>query len=159
VTPPILERIKKLGVIDSSATGFMYSLGDAYIANRGEKAMRWMFPHRTLIDAGVPAPGHSDAPVCGTNPWEIIGTLVMRRTDTGRPIGTEEAVSLTEALRAYTTLGAYAGFEETSKGSIEVGKLADMAVLATDPFAGPPEAIKDTRVAMTILDGKVRYGG
>ena len=68
-------------------------------------------------------------------------------------------MSLTEALHAYTTLGAYAGFEEADKGSIEVGKLADMAVLATDPFAGPPEAIKDTRVAMTILDGEIRYGG
>ena len=157
VTPPILERIKKLGVIDSSATGFMYSLGDAYIANRGEPAMRWMFPHRTLIDAGVPAPGHSDAPVCGTNPWEIIGTLVTRKTDTGKPMGPEEAVTLTEALRAYTTLGAYAGFEEKSKGSIEPGKLADLAVLATDPFAGPPEAIKETRVAMTILNGEIGY--
>jgi len=157
VTPPILERIKKLRVIDSSATGFMYSLGDAYIANRGEPAMRWMFPHRTLIDAGVPAPGHSDAPVCGTNPWEIIGTLVTRRTDTGKAMGPEEAIDLTEALRAYTTLGAYAGFEENAKGSIEPGKLADMAVLATDPYAGPPEAIKDTAVAMTILDGEIRF--
>lgn len=157
VTPPILERIKRLGVIDSSATGFMYSLGDAYIANRGEAAMRWMFPHRSLIDAGVLAPGHSDAPVCGTNPWEIIGTLVTRRTDTGKPIGPEEAISLTEALHAYTTLGAHAGFEEALKGSIEPGKLADFAVLATDPFDGPADAIKETRTAMTIVGGAIKY--
>ena len=55
VTPPILERLKRLGVIDSSATGFMYSLGDAYRVNRGEAAMDHMWPHRTLIAAGVPA--------------------------------------------------------------------------------------------------------
>ena len=64
VTPEILARLKKLGVIDSSATGFMHELGDAYVANRGAEAMQYMRPHRDLIDAGIPAPGHSDAMVC-----------------------------------------------------------------------------------------------
>lgn len=64
VTPPILERLRKLGAVDSSATGFMYDLGDAYVAGRGSAAMRHMWPHRALIDGGVPAPGHSDAAVC-----------------------------------------------------------------------------------------------
>src|SRR5690606_25405866 len=95
VTPPILERIKKLGVVDSSATGFMYTLGDAYIANRGSQAMSWMFPHRSLIDAGVPAPGHSDAPICGTSPWEIIGALVTRKTDSGQAFGPGQAITVT----------------------------------------------------------------
>ncbi|MSP82688.1 MAG: amidohydrolase [Alphaproteobacteria bacterium] len=157
VTPPLLERIKRLGCIDSSATGFMWSLGDAYIANRGSQAMHWMFPHRALIDAGIPAPGHSDAPVCGTNPWPIIHAMVNRVTDSGQPFGPGQAVTVTEALHAYTTLGAFAGFEENAKGSIEPGKLADLAVLETDLFAGPKEAIKDTTVALTIVDGEVRY--
>jgi predicted amidohydrolase YtcJ len=157
VTPKILERIKRLGVVDSSATGFMYSLGDAYIDNRGEKAMRWMFPHRSLIDKGVAAPGHSDAPICSTNPWEIIGALVTRRTDTGRAFGLEEAITVEEALRAYTTLGAWAGFEENLKGSLEPGKLADFAVLQQDPFAVPPEKIKDTKVDMTFVGGEAKY--
>jgi predicted amidohydrolase YtcJ len=60
VTPPILERLKRLHVIDSSATGFMYDLGSAYVANRGQAEMRHMWPHRSLIDAGVPASGHSE---------------------------------------------------------------------------------------------------
>ncbi|MFZ5789142.1 MAG: amidohydrolase [Pseudomonadota bacterium] len=157
VTPKILERIKRLGAVDSSATGFMWSLGDAYIDNRGEAAMRWMWPHRTLIDAGVPAPGHSDAPICSTNPWEIIGAMVMRRTDTGRPIGAPEAVTVEEALRAYTILGAWAGFEEELKGAIEPGKLADFAVLEQDVFTVPPEAVKDTKVAMTFVGGEIAY--
>jgi predicted amidohydrolase YtcJ len=157
VTPKILERIKRLGVVDSSATGFMYSLGDAYIDNRGEKAMRWMFPHRSLIDQGVPAPGHSDAPICSTNPWEIIGALVTRHTDTGRPFGLEEAITVEEALRAYTTLGAWVGFEEDLKGSLEPGKLADFAVLRQDPFAVSPDKIKHTKVDMTFVGGEIKY--
>ncbi|MEX2647517.1 MAG: amidohydrolase [Alphaproteobacteria bacterium] len=157
VTPPILERIKALGCVDSSATGFMWSLGDAYIAARGSQAMHWMFPHRALIDAGVPAPGHSDAPVCGTNPWPILHAMVNRVTDSGQAFGPGQAVTFEEALAAYTTLGAWAGFEENLKGSIEVGKLADLAVLDQDPFATPKDAIKDVSVALTIVAGQVKW--
>ncbi|MBM3584525.1 MAG: amidohydrolase [Alphaproteobacteria bacterium] len=157
VTPPILERIKKLGCVDSSATGFMWSLGDAYAVNRGSQAMHWMFPHRALIDASVPAPGHSDAPVCGTNPWPIIQAMVTRKTDTGQDFGPGQAITVTEALAAYTVLGAWAGFEEALKGSLEVGKLADLAVLDQDPFTCDPETIKDTTVALTMVGGAIQW--
>lgn len=157
VTPKIMDRIAKLGVIDSSATGFMYSLGDAYIANRGQAAMRHMFPHRSLIDRGIAAPGHSDAPICSTNPWEIIGALVTRRTDTGQDFGAEEKITVAEALHAYTTLGAWAGFEEGDKGSLEPGKLADIALLDRDIFAIAPETLKETKVETTIVGGEIAY--
>ncbi|MDH3690449.1 MAG: amidohydrolase family protein, partial [Gammaproteobacteria bacterium] len=157
VTPQILDRIKRLGVVDSSATGFMYSLGDAYIDNRGEAEMKYMWPHRSLIDAGIHVAGHSDAPVCDINPWEIIGAMVTRKTDSGRRIGPDEAVTIEEALRAYTNEGAYIGFEEHIKGSIEPGKLADLAVLRQDPFELDPEAIKEMTVDTTILNGEVVF--
>ena len=129
VTPPILKRIKALGVVDSSATGFMYELGDAYIANRGSEAMAHMWPHRSLIDAGIPAPGHSDAMVCSANPWTALWAMVNRRTDTGQSLNPSWYISVEEALRAYTTLGAYSGREEADKGSLEGGKFCDVAVL------------------------------
>jgi predicted amidohydrolase YtcJ len=157
VTPPILARLRRLGVIASSATGFMYDLGDAYLNNRGAAAMRFMWPHRTLIDAGIPAPGHSDAAVCSANPFPALWSLVTRRTDTGASLDPAEAVTVTEALRAYTTLGAYAGREEHLKGTLEPGKLADLAVLDRDVFSVPVDAIRDTRVEMTIVGGRVRY--
>jgi len=157
VTPRILKRLKQLGVIDCSATGFIYDLGDAYIANRGLEAMKWMWPHRSLIDAGVPAPGHSDADVCQINPMLAIYALVTRRTHTGRPIGPEQAIDVREAIRAYTVLGAYAGSEEGIKGTIEEGKLADMVVLDRDIFTIPAEEIKDVRVDLTIVGGAIRY--
>ena len=83
VTPSLVERLGALGAVDSSATGFMYELGDAYRVNRGTDAMRHMWPHRTLIDRGIPAPGHSDAWVCSPNPFTAMWSMVNRRTDTG----------------------------------------------------------------------------
>lgn len=157
VTPDILARIKRNRVIDASATGFMHDLGDAYIANRGEAAMAHMWPHRSLIDAGIPAPGHSDAPVCDPNPWRAIWSMVTRKTDTGRPICPDQAVTVTEALRAYTTLGAYAGAEEAIKGSLEVGKLADIAVLDRDVFTAPDDDLLGAQPDLTMVGGAVKF--
>ena len=158
VTPPLLQRIKRLGVVDSSATGFMYDLGDGYIANRGQAAMRWMWPHRSLVDAGIPAPGHSDAMVCQANPFVAIWSMVNRRSDSGGDLDAREAVTVDEALRAYTILGAWSGREEAIKGSLELGKLADVAVLDRDPYAIPSDELRDVRVDMTIVGGTIRHG-
>ena len=157
VTPAILDRLARLQVVDSSATGFMYELGDAYRANRGEDAMHWMWPHRSLIDRGIPAPGHSDAWVCSPNPFTAMWSMVNRKTDSGQSLHQSQAVSATEALRAYTTLGAFAGREEHIKGTLEPGKLADVAGLDRNFFTIPADEIRDVRVDMTIVGGVVRY--
>lgn len=157
VTPPIQQRLKDLKVVDASATGFIHDLGDAYKRNRGEESMRWMWPHRTLIDLGIPAPGHSDCPVCSPNPWLGIYGMVTRRTDSGDILHEEEGVTPMEAIRAYTIDGAYAAWEENIKGSIEPGKLADLIVVDRDPLTIPPEELKEVRTVMTIIDGEVVY--
>jgi predicted amidohydrolase YtcJ len=157
VTPAILGRLKRLGVIDSSATGFMFELGDAYRANRGAEAMADMWPHRALIDAGVPAPGHSDAMICKANPFTALHAMVNRETDTGGDLDRRQAVTPLEALRAYTWLGAFAGREEHLKGSIEVGKLADLAVLDRDLLEIDRAGIKDIQVDLTVIGGAVVF--
>ncbi|WP_137124390.1 amidohydrolase [Roseomonas sp. HF4] len=159
VTPPILARLKRGGFVDSSATGFMDELGEAYVANRGQGAMRHMWPHRSLIAAGVPAPGHSDFAVCRVNPFTAIGAMVTRQSGTGADLDATEAVTPAQALAAYTTLGAWAQREEQDKGSLEPGKLADLAVLDTDILTCDPAAIRDTRVAATVVGGTIRHGG
>ncbi|TVQ34276.1 MAG: amidohydrolase [Geminicoccaceae bacterium] len=153
VTPPVLERLARTGIVDSSATGFMYSLGDAYIANRGQAAMRHMWPHRTLIDRGLKAPGHSDAPVCSSNPFLAIHAMVNRRTDTGGDLAASEAMTVEEAIRAYTELGAWVGREEHDKGTLAPGKLADFAVLDRDPFTIDPLSLAEVQVDMTVVGG------
>ncbi len=159
VPPPIQERLKELGVIDASANGFLHDLGDAYKANRGEEEMRWMWPHRTLIDQGIPAPGHSDCPVCAPNPWVGIYGLVTRRTSGGDVLYAGEGISPMEAIRAYTVLGAYSAWEEDIKGSIEPGKLADLVVLDRDPLSIPRDDLKNVETVMTVVDGKIVYKG
>ncbi|MBR0678886.1 amidohydrolase [Roseomonas eburnea] len=157
VTPPILERLKRGGFVDSSATGFMDELGEAYVANRGQAAMRHMWPHRSLIAAGIPAPGHSDFAVCRVNPFTAIGAMVTRRSQTGADLDASEAVTPAQALAAYTTLGAWAQREEGEKGSLEPGKLADLAVLDTDVLTCDPAAIRGTGVVATVVGGVERF--
>ena len=162
VTPPILARLRRLGVIDSSATGFMHDLGDAYRANRGAAAMADMWPHRALIDAGVPAPGHSDAMICRANPFPTLWSLVTRRSDSGGDMDASQRIDRVEALRCYTTLGAYSGREEGAKGSLELGKLADIAVLDRDYFTCPEDELREIAVTHTLVGGAVvhsRDGG
>ncbi|MBN2336830.1 amidohydrolase family protein, partial [Candidatus Bathyarchaeota archaeon] len=157
VTPAIQDRLLELGVIDASATGFLHDLGDAYKANRGEEAMRYMWPHRTLIDRGIPAPGHSDASICTPNPWYGIYGMVTRRTSGGDVLYAAEGVTVIEAIRAYSVDGAYAAWDEGVKGSIEPGKLADLVVVDRDPLTIDPEDLKNIETIMTVVDGRVVY--
>jgi predicted amidohydrolase YtcJ len=157
VTPTILARLARGNFVDSSATGFMDELGEAYAANRGKDAMRWMWPHRSLIDAGIPAPGHSDFAVCRVSPWTAIAAMVTRRTTGGTDLDGREAITPREAVRAYTWLGAWAQREEGEKGSLEIGKLADLIVLDRDVLDGDPAAIAGTQIRATVVGGEVRH--
>jgi len=157
VTPPIQDRLLRLGVIDASATGFIHDLGDAYRRHRGAEEMRWMWPHRTLIDRGIPAPGHSDCPVCSSNPWLGIYGMVTRRSSGGEVLYAGEGCTPLEAIRAYTIDGAYAAHEEGVKGSIEEGKLADLVVVDLDPLSIDPLYLKNVETLMTVVDGKAVY--
>lgn len=157
VTPPIRERLKRLGAVDSSATGFMYDLGEAYVANRGQAAMRYMWPHRSLIDDGIPAPGHSDAAVCRLDPWTAMWAMVNRRSHQGADLDAREAVSIGEALSAYTRLSAWSGFEEHVKGTLEPGKLADFVVLDRDLFEIASDDIRNVKPLMTFVGGELRF--
>lgn len=159
VTPPIQDRLLQLNVIDASATGFIHDLGDAYKANRGEEAMKYMWPHRTLIDRGIPSPGHSDALICTPNPWYGIYGMVNRKTSSGDTLHAPEGVDPVEAIRAYSVDGAYAAWEEDIKGSIAVGKLADLVVVDKDPLTIDPSDLKNIKTLMTVIDGKIVYEG
>lgn len=156
-TPAIRERMRRLNVIPSSAAAFLYDLGDGYIRVRGEAAMQDMWPHRSWKELGVVAPAHSDAPICHPNPLRGIYALVARKTDTGQSLGAGEAISVWDAVKAYTLDGAYAGREEMLKGSIEVGKLGDLVILDEDIFTADVERIPFIKVARTIVHGRTAY--
>ena len=91
------------------------------------------------------------------DPWINLYIAVTRRDPRRKVYGADQAITREEALRLYTVSGAYSSFEEKVKGSIEVGKLADMVVLDRDYFTIPAEQIKDVKPRQTIVGGAVVY--
>ena len=110
---------------------------------------------KSFLDSGLVVAGSSDSPVVPDNPLVGIYAAVTRRAKSGQEVLLQEAISPRQALAMYTTDAAYASFEENIKGTIAPGRLADMVILSDDPLKSPPELIKDIRVEMTILDGRV----
>ncbi|MEW5976850.1 MAG: amidohydrolase [Acidobacteriota bacterium] len=126
----------------------------------GTQRIQTTYAFRSLLDAGARLSFGSDWNVAPLNPLLGVYAAVTRRTLDGKnPEGwvPHEKVSVEQALRCYTVNNAYAAFEEHLKGSLEAGKLADLIVLDRDLFRIPPEAIAQTGVLFTIVDGRVVY--
>ncbi|GIO08701.1 amidohydrolase [Brevibacillus reuszeri] len=155
-TPDLLERIKKLKVVPVPNPPFFYEFGDGYIKNYGER-VNHMYPVRDFIDNGIIAAGSSDCPVTHYNPLLGIHVAVNRMSSSGQEVGTNQRITVTEAIKLYTWNGAYASFEENIKGSIEVGKLADLVVLSERILEAAKDRIKDIQVDMTVIGGKLEY--
>lgn len=147
----------RLGVIDSSAAGFAYNLGDAYLRNRPASDWPWLWPHRDMLDRGVLVCGHSDAPVCDRNPFLGMWSMVTRKTATGAEIGAAQAISVDEAMRCYTVNPALAERQAASKGTLAPGKLADLIVLDHDLYRIPADQIRDTAVRATLVGGRTVF--
>ena len=155
--PDQVARAAALGVIPVGQGRFATEIGDGMLASVGADRRSWLYRQRSLLDAGVVLPGSSDRPVVTGTPLLGIHDMVNRRTASGAPFNAAEAVTAEEALRAYTWGSAYASKAEHTKGSIEVGKLADFAVLSEDPTAVSPDRIAGLEVVATIIDGQFRY--
>ena len=153
VNPSILSRIAKAGVIPTPFWTYAYYHGEKW-EQYGDEKMQWMFAHRSFLDAGIRVVGASDY---GPGPFEPLMALqsMVTRTDyRGRTWGANQRVTLDEAIRITTVNGAYASYEERSKGSITAGKLADFVILEKDPHDVPPDTIKDIRVVRTVVGGR-----
>ena len=116
-----------------------------------------MFTCKSFIDRGIIAAGASDCPITFSDPLMGIHLAVNRETQGGQVINPDERIEPLQALRMFTYNGAYASREENIKGSIEVGKLADLAVLDQDFMKVPRNEIRNIKVDMTILDGIIEY--
>jgi len=148
-----LERMKRLGVIPVPTGAWIY-LGHSAFKTQAQVP----FIYRTMLDHGLRPPGTSDS--LGSmpesmDPFFSMWAMVTRRTRDGTFNAPEEAITIKEAIHSYTIDGAYSGFEEKTKGSIELGKLADLIVVSADPLTIPSEQIKDIHVVMTVIDGKI----
>ncbi len=156
ICPPDLRaRVHAQHILPIMQPAFFWEFGDGYIANYGQQRADTMFPARSLIAAGVPVAGSSDAPVTHWAPLFGIEQALTRATSDGQVCGADERVDLTTAIRMHTINGAFASFEETTKGSLEPGKLADLVVLGDDIARVPVKELRHLPVAMTVVGGEV----
>jgi predicted amidohydrolase YtcJ len=136
---------------------FLWNDGDVYMDRVGVERSRWLYPIKTLLDAGLPVAGSSDAPVVpDINPLLGIKTAVTRKVKTGQVVAPEERISVEEAIALYTIRAAYACGEENFKGSLSVGKAADLVVLGEDPFRVSPDELPAIPVEMVVINGRVQ---
>ncbi|MBA2595990.1 MAG: amidohydrolase family protein [Chloroflexia bacterium] len=135
----------------------LYELGDSYIRNFTSEQLACAYPGRTWFDRGIVAVGSSDVPVVDCDVLVNLRSAVTRLTATGQRMAPEQGVTIDEALRMFTINGAFASFEETLKGTITPGKLADLVVLSGNPRAIPAEELPSLSVDMTVVDGRVVY--
>ena len=156
VNPDLIRRIKATGTIPTPFWTYAYYHGEKWKAYGPEK-MRWMFAHRSFLDAGIRVPGASDYSPGPFEPMMALQSLVTRTDYAGRVWGPEQKVTIEEALRIGTINGAYASYEEHVKGSITPGKYADFVVLEQDPRTVDPMRLKDIRVMRTVVGGQTAY--
>ncbi|MGA8893610.1 MAG: amidohydrolase, partial [Anaeromyxobacteraceae bacterium] len=158
-TPEVERAVKDLGLYVVTQPAWLLFLGRSTWHLLGEERARTAFRYGSMVKAGLRPAGSSDttgAYLEAVNPFVHMKAAVTRRSDMG-VLQPEEALSVKDALRMWTLWGARSIQEDRSRGSIEPGKLADMAVLSGDLLAIPPDDIDRLRVEQTILGGEVVY--
>ena len=123
----------------------------------GSELAKTSYNWRRYIDLGVHMSGGSDCPVEDCDPLANLYYAVTRMGMDGKPWYPENGVTMEEALRMFTIEGAYSAFEEAERGSITIGKYADFTVLDKNIMKNPPEELLNTKVLMTIVNGKTVY--
>jgi predicted amidohydrolase YtcJ len=160
-----IARSKKLGVVYDIQPFWLYLDGPAIKDVFGPERMKDFQPLRSLFDAGIVVGGGSDHmirfdPREATNPYHpFLGMWIAttRKMVDGKAINPEQRITRMEAMKMWTTNGAYLEFAEKEKGSIEPGKLADLVVITKNYATCPEDEIKDIEALRTVIGGKVVY--
>ncbi|MER5348489.1 amidohydrolase [Streptomyces mirabilis] len=154
-----IEAFRELGIIPSFFSMHTYYWGDWYRKTvLGPERAVDISPARWAVDRGMAYTSHHDAPVALPNSIAILSSQVTRVTRTsGSVLGPNQCVSALDAVKSITINAARQYFEEDTKGSIEVGKLADFVILSHNPLSIPERKIKDITVVETIKEGRTVY--
>ena len=151
-----LKKMAELGIV-ATMQDHPVLLGHNQRRWWGDEHAAYAIPIRKAIDAGVLVGGGSDGPVVPVDPFLSMWWMTTRQVLKGYALGKEHAITPKEALTLYTINNARIMGVEKERGSIEAGKLADLAVLSQNILEVPPDAIRDTRAFMTVVGGKVVY--
>jgi predicted amidohydrolase YtcJ len=156
INDELLRRIKSVGAVPMPFTSYAYYNADKFHFY-GEEFMRHAMAFRSFLDAGIPVAAGSDFYPGPFAPLMGMQGMVTRTGWNGEKWGLNQRITVAEALQVLTLNGAHASHEETIKGSITPGKLADFVVLSADPHTVAPDAIKDIKVLRTITGGTTVY--
>lgn len=158
--PADIEKFAKMGVVASMRPLALAEEGPVIEKRVGAERSKFAFAIKSLLDGGATVAFGSGWPSLPANAIEGIHAAVNRHTAGGKHPGgwiPAQKISVEQALRAYTQGGAYAGFEEGFKGTLEAGKLADFAMLDQNLFEIPPARIRETKVLLTVVGGRIVY--
>jgi predicted amidohydrolase YtcJ len=149
-----VEALRTLGIVPSLFTMHTFYWGDFHRDNSlGPERAENISPTGWCLQRGMTFTAHHDAPVAKPDSMRVLSSTVSRRTRSGAILGPQHRVPVATALKAMTIWPAHQHFEEATKGSIEVGKLADFVVLSANPLEADPERLAELRVVETIKEG------
>ncbi len=166
MSPEVIETMARLGIVADLQPAWLWLDGATLRKQFGDVRMRYFQPYRTLFEKQVIVGGGSDhmhkiGSLRSVNPYNpFLGMwIALKRVPRGEANAIQEAqtISREQALRLYTINNAWLSFEESKKGSIEPGKLADLVVLDTDILTCPSEQVNDIQVKQTYVGGKLVY--
>ncbi len=149
----LIARMKALGAIPTPFSSYVYYHGEK-MHFYGAERLKNMFALRSLIDAGIRPTQASDYTASPYEPMMALQSEVTRTDTKGNTWGGNQRITIEEAIHVGTLNGAYASYEEKSKGSIAAGKLADLVVLGRDPLREPPSTLVTIPVERTMLGGR-----
>ena len=152
-----LEEVKRLGMIPSFFAAHVYHWGDVHVKNLGMERAKSISPAASALKRQILFTFHQDSPVIQPDMMETIWCAVCRKTKKDLALGIQERIPVYQALKAVTINSAYQYFEESSKGSIRPGKLADLVILEENPLEAEPERLRQIRVMETIKEGETVY--
>jgi len=156
----VIADMAEYGVIAAINPANLYFEGESFLRNIGPERMVRHTPYRTYLDAGIVMASGSDYPNNSPDPWVGIYQMVTRRLQiSGEVYGSGQVLTLEEALKTFTLNGAYLTYDEDVRGSLTVGKYADLAVLDADLAAATDDEILEmgSRVLMTMVGGRVVF--
>lgn len=157
ITEEQVCRAAELGVVLSFFAAHVYHWGDVHIENFGFERAADLSPAVWAEKYGARYTMHQDSPVIEPDMIETLWCAANRITKSGKILGEEQKISVLSALKAVTVNAAYQYFEEDTKGSIEPGKAADLAVLSADPLKTAPKDLRKIKVLKTIKNGTVIF--
>ena len=152
--PDHLPRMKALGLA-VAVQNHLYLAGPSLVSYWGAARAALTTPVKTYLEAGLPVSSGTDAPVVPYPPLWTLYHFITRDTIAGGVLGADQRLTREQALRIATNGNAWLTMEEDTKGSIEVGKLADLVLLSEDPLTCAEPALRDARVLMTMVGGQI----